>query len=52
MLEIYQRRYELTPETESRVAALVTPRVDDDEDEEDGAGEADGAPRGRETERA
>lgn len=37
MLEIYQRRYELTPETESRVAALVAPRVDeDDEGDEDG----------------
>ena len=26
MLEIYKRRYELTPETEERVAALVAPR--------------------------
>jgi predicted PurR-regulated permease PerM len=28
MLEIYQRRYELSPDTEARVAALVEPRVD------------------------
>ncbi len=33
MLEIYQRRYELTPETEAEVAALVEPRTDPDEDE-------------------
>ncbi|MGG5260636.1 AI-2E family transporter [Phycicoccus avicenniae] len=33
MLEIYQRRYEITPETEERVAALVAPRVDPEEDE-------------------
>ncbi len=28
MLEIYQRRYELAPDTEAKVAALVEPRVD------------------------
>lgn len=33
MLEIYQRRYEITPETEERVAALVAPRVAPEEDE-------------------
>lgn len=33
MLEIYQRRYEITPETEERVAALVTPRVDPEVEE-------------------
>ncbi|QKE83775.1 AI-2E family transporter [Arthrobacter sp. NEB 688] len=33
MLEIYQRRYEITPATEERVAALVAPRVDPEEDE-------------------
>lgn len=30
MLEIYQRRWELTPETERRVAALVDPAEDED----------------------
>ena len=41
MLEIYKRRYELTPETEERVALLVAPSADrawgdrDDEDDED-----------------
>jgi predicted PurR-regulated permease PerM len=41
MLEIYKRRYELTPQTEERVAALVAPSADrawgdrDDEDDED-----------------
>ncbi|WP_392543106.1 AI-2E family transporter [Oryzobacter telluris] len=28
MLEIYQRRYEIAPDTEAKVAALVEPRVD------------------------
>ena len=41
MLEIYKRRYELTPQTEERVAALVAPSADrawgdrDDEGEDD-----------------
>jgi len=38
LLEIYKRRYELTPETEQRVAALVAPSADrawGDDDEED-----------------
>ncbi len=33
MFEIYQRRYEVTEETEDRVAALVSPRVDDEPEE-------------------
>ncbi|MBM6399831.1 AI-2E family transporter [Phycicoccus sonneratiae] len=35
MLEIYQRRHEVTAETEERVAALVTPRVDPEVEEPD-----------------
>lgn len=36
MLEIYQRRYEVSDATEEKVAALVAPRVDPDaEDDED-----------------
>ncbi|HYN75179.1 MAG TPA: AI-2E family transporter [Candidatus Limnocylindria bacterium] len=39
LLEIYKQRYELTPETEERVAALVAPSADrswrDDESDED-----------------
>src|SRR5207237_1265950 len=31
MLEIYKRRYELSPQTEERVAALVAPGADRDE---------------------
>ncbi len=33
MLEIYQRRYEVSDETEARVAAFVTPRVDPEADD-------------------
>ncbi|HEX6917292.1 MAG TPA: AI-2E family transporter [Phycicoccus sp.] len=33
MLEIYKRRYELSPATEEKVAELVAPRDDDDADE-------------------
>ena len=32
IFEIYKRRYELTPQTEARVAALVAPRAERDED--------------------
>ena len=45
MLEIYKRRYELTPQTEERVAALVAPSADrawgdrDDEGEDDQPGQ-------------
>lgn len=35
MLEIYQRRREITPEVEATVARLVTPRVDPDAEEPD-----------------
>jgi hypothetical protein len=35
MLEIYKRRYELTAETEDRVATLVETSVSDDEEEEE-----------------
>lgn len=41
MLDIYQRRYDLTPETEARVAALVEPRLEDgarEEPEDDASG--------------
>lgn len=35
MFEIYQRRYDVTAETEARVAALVTPRVEPEPDSAD-----------------
>ena len=45
LLEIYKRRYELTPETEAQVAALVAPSVGrawGDADHDDGPGEQPG----------
>ena len=51
MLEIYKRRYELTPETEEKVAALVAPSTDrgwgdrdDADDEGDDTGDTEPAP--------
>jgi predicted PurR-regulated permease PerM len=42
MFEIYQRRHDVTAETEARVAALVGPRVEDEPDADD-TGAAEGA---------
>lgn len=44
MFEIYQRRYDVTPETEARVAALVAPRVEPEPDPERDTPEGAGAP--------
>jgi len=46
MLGIYQRRYDLTPQTEAQVAALVEPRVEEDED----AGDPEDEPSGEDDE--
>ena len=44
MLEIYKRRYELTPATEERVAQLVAPRSDPTEEPVDAAQEVTTSP--------
>ncbi len=44
MLEIYKRRYELTPATEERVAALVDPRSEDGETRDTAEADHDVAP--------
>ena len=44
MLDIYKRRYELTPETEARVAALVEPRIHDDDEDVAAGDEPEDAP--------
>ena len=46
MLEIYKRRYELTPETEERVAALVAPSAERDPDAGDEPAPAPAGPHG------
>ena len=44
MLEIYKRRYELTPATEERVAQLVAPRSDPTAEPVDAAQEVTTSP--------